>query len=260
MKKISIYFSMLLLIALSACNNEKKASYYSDIYTEKPVTVFLSPVDDQTERRTVKYPKDEAYNNELNSAAKYMYQTMAAPLVNHGYYVLGPVVCEQIAQMNAMTPREWQNAPLNTFASKYGIDAVINTSIIKWTEENGKWIVYLEYQMRSTKSNVDLMHKWVKAVKAVPTNLKGNPMILKQDKDFAKAMNFDNGTAQRCFLVEKVNDYVLRNIPISSTRRQFEDDLYKAATNTYIAYTWNEEGKADVQNITIEEFESGAFL
>ena len=153
-----------------------------------------------------------------------------------------------------------RNASLNQFATKDSIDAFINTTILRWKEENGKWIVFLEYQMRSTKTNTDLMHKWVKAVKEVPTNLKGDPYILKQDKDYAKSMNFDNGTAQRCFLVEMVNDYVMRNIPISSTRRQFEDDQYKSATQTYILYTWNEEGKADVQEMSLEAFEQEAFL
>ena len=259
MKKITL----ILLVAgtlFGACKSEKKAVYYSDIYNEKPVNVYIAPVDDQTSRRTVKYPKDAEYNNELDMAAKYLFQTLSAPLIHRGYYVMGPVVCEQIAQLTPMTPKELRTGNLQAFASRYGIDAVVNTSIIRWKEENGKWIVYLEYQMRSTKTNTELMHKWVKAVKEVPTNLKGDPVILKQDLNFAKRMNFDNGTAQRCFLVEKVNDYVMRNIPTSSTRRQFEEDMYLNATETYILYTWNDEGKADVQPLSIEEFEQGAFI
>lgn len=254
----------LILLAcaalLSACKSEQKATYYSDIYAEKPVNVYITPVNDLTERRTVKYPKDAEWNNELNTAAQYLYQTMALPLVRHGYYVPGPVVCEEIAKVVDLSHKQLRNGSLEVFASQWGIDAIVNTSILKWKEENGKWIVYLEYQMRSTKTGVELMHKWVKAVKEVPTNLKGDPIILKQDKLFAARMGFDNGTAQRCWLVEKVNDYVLRNIPISSTRRQFEDDLYKSATQTYILYTWNEEGKADVQSISIEQFEQEAFI
>lgn len=259
MKRITL---LLLACAalLSGCKSEKKVSYYSDIFNEKPVNIYIAPVDDQTERRTVKYPKDAEWNNELNTAAKHLYQTMAAPLVNHGYYVPGPVACQEIGNVLGLTPKQMRNAGLNELASRWGIDAVINTTIIKWAEENGKWIVYLEYQMRSTKTNTDLMHKWVKAVKEVPTNLKGDPVILQQDKAYAKRMNFDNGTAQRCFLVEMVNDYVMRNVPISSTRRQFEDDLYKRSTDTYILFTWTEEGKADVQSIGIEQFEQEAFI
>lgn len=259
MKKI-ILCLIVLSAALVSCKSEKKVSYYSDIYSEKPTTIYIAPVDDQTERRAEKYPKDAAYNNELNTAAKYLYQTMYYPLVNHGYYVMGPLVSEQIALQVPLSAKELRNNDLSKLSTQYGIDAVLNTTIFRWIEENGKWIVYLEYQLRSAKTNVELMHKWVKAVKEVPVNLKRDPIILKQDKAFAESMGFDNGTAQRCYLVEKVNDYLLRNIPISVTKRQFEDDLYKSATQTYILYTWNEEGKADVRSLSIEEFESGAFL
>ena len=259
MKKLTIILIACVAL-LASCKQEQKATYYSDIYAEKPVNVYISPVNDLSERRTVKYPKDAEWNNELNTAAKYLYQTMASPLVRHGYYVPGPVVCEEITKAIDLTPKQLRNGSLEVLATRFGIDAVVNTTILKWKEENGRWIAYIEYQMRSTKSGVELMHKWVKAVKEVPTNLKGDPIVLKQDKAFAKQMGFDNGTAQRCYLMEKVNDYVLRNIPISSTRRQFEDDLFKSATQTHILYTWNEEGKADVQPLSIEQFEQEAFI
>lgn len=260
MKKIYFLSLAFLTLLVAGCKSEKKVTYYSDIYAEKPTLIFLSPVEDQTERRVEKYPKDAAYNNELNTAASYMFQTMAHPLINHGYYVIGTVASEQIAEQIGFTPKQWRNSGLQTLSQKYGVDAVLNTTIIRWAEENGKWIAYLEYQLRSAKTNVELMHKWVKAVKEVPTNLKGDPIVMQGDKNFAKKMGFDNGTAQRCFLLEKVNDYVLRNIPISSSVRQYEDDLYKAATETYILYKWSEEGKADVQKCSIEEFEQGAYL
>ena len=69
----------------------------------------------------------------------------------------------------------------------------------------------------------------------------------------------DNGTAQRSFLVEKVNDYVLRDIPTSSQRRQFEKDLYRNANPNYISYNWID-GGANVQKLSLEEFEQQAFL
>lgn len=261
MKKAQLYIvATLITLVAAGCKSEKKGTYYSDIYAEKPVTVYIAPVEDQMERKVEKYPKDIAYNNELNAATQYFYQTMAHPLVNHGYYVIGPAASRQIAEQYPRTFKQLKDDDLAVFANRYGVDAVLVTTIHKWKEENGRWIVFLEYRLRSTKSNTELMHKWVMAVKEVPTNLKGDPQILKQDKDFAELMDFDNGTAQRCFLVEKVNDYVLRNIPISASRRQFEDDRYKSASDTYVRYTWNENGQSDVQPCSIEEYEQGAFL
>lgn len=261
MKKSTLYaLAGLMMLCMASCKSEKKVSQYSDIYAEKPTTIYLAPVIDNSYRRIEKYPKDVAYNVEVNSAAKYLYQTMAQPLLRHGYYVIGPVASEQIAANDPRTPKQWRNGALTEYNTLYGIDAVMITTIHRWVDWNAHWAVYLEYQLRSAKTNVELMHKWVMAVKEVPTDLKSDPHSLKTDKQFAARMGFDDGTAQRCWLVEKVNDYVLRNIPISVTKRQFEDDMYKAATATYIKYTWSETGNADVQSMSLEEYEQGCFV
>lgn len=261
MKRTFLYIAFALVACANfSCKTEQKAAYYSDIYSEKPTTIYLAPTYDYSERKVEKYPSDIAYNNEVNTAHNYFYQTMAGPLLNHGYYVIGPVASEQIAASEERTAKQLKYGDLSNYNTQYGIDAIMLTTIHRWKEENGKWTVYLEYILRSTKSGVDLLHKWVVATKEVPTDLKKDPIVMKSDKIFAKRLEVDNGTAQRCFLVEKVNDYILRNIPISATRRQYENDLYKSATATYIRYTWSADGNADVQSCTLEEYEQGAFL
>lgn len=261
MRKTYILFIALLCTLFTvSCNSEKKVSYYSDIYAEKPTTLYIAPIIDNAARHIEKYPKDVAYNVEVNTAAKYLYQTMATPLINHGYYVIGPVASEQIALRDQRTAKQWRNGTLKSYNIQYGIDAVLIVTIHRWVEGNGTWTAFLEYHLRSAKSNVELMHKWVMATKEVPTDLKGDPRPLKTDKMFAAQMGCDNGTAQRCWLVEKVNDYVLRNLPISATQRQFENDLYKDAHATYIKYTWSENGNAAIENCTQEEYEQGCFL
>lgn len=258
--KRAIIASLMSLILLGACNSEKKVTQYSDIYNERTTTIYLAPVIDNAVRKVEKYPKDIAYNNELNTAKAYLYQTMPNPLLKKGYYVIGSVASHQIAKENPMTNKELRNGDLKVLNTRYGIDAVLVTTIHRWKEENGKWIAYMEYQLRSTKTNIDLMHVWVLATKQVPTNLKGDPITLRSDMNFARQFEMDNGSAQRAFLMEKVNDYVLRDLPISSLRRQFEDDLYRSANQTYIKYTWTEEGGADVQPCSIEEYEQGCFI
>ncbi len=259
MKHISVVL-VLLLVFCSGCNHEKKVTSYSDIYSEKPVTIYMAPIQDKAERRVEKYPKDIAYNNELATATAYLYQTAATPLLRRGYYVVAPVAARQIAAKEGCDYKALRNNDIKKYKKDYGIDAIMITTIHRWKEENGVWTAFLEYQIRSTKTNVDLMHTWVMARKEVPTNLKGDPVVTKNDAKFAEKMGFDNGTAQRCFLVEKVNDYVLRDLPVSSTLRQFERDIYKNANNTYIKYTWSENGNADVQPCSIEEYEQGCFI
>jgi hypothetical protein len=157
------------------------------------------------------------------------------------------------------SPKKLRNGDLSAFRNDYGIDAVMIVTLHKWKDGNGTKTAFLEYQLRSTKTNVDLMHTWVMAVKQVSTNLKGDPITLSNDTRFAKRLGVDNGTAQRSFLMGKVNDYVLRDLPTSSLRRQFEKDQYQNANPTYIKYVWFD-GGADVQNCTAEEYESNAFL
>lgn len=255
-----IAFSLLALLLFGGCKSEKKINYYSDIYSEKPTIIYIAPINDRMDRKEEKYPSDIAYNNELNTSTAYLYQTMASPMLKRGYYVLAPVSSRQIAEVENSTPKQLRNGSLANYKQNYNIDAVLLVTIHRWTEENGKWIVFLEYQLRSTKSNVDLMHTWVMATKQVPVNMKTDPIIMQSDKAFAARFGMDNGTAQRCFLVEKVNEYVLRDLPISNTQRQFEDDLYRSSNRTYINYTWTEDGGADVQPISAEEFEQKCFI
>lgn len=250
---------MASALLLAGCKSEKKINTYSDIYNERPTTIYIAPINDNAERKVEKYPTDIEYNNELNSAKAYMYQTMAAPLNNKGYYVIGPIASEEIAKETALTPKQLRNGDMKMFYEQYGIDAVVIVTLHKWKDDNNKKTAFLEYQIRSTKTNIDLFHTWVMATKEVSTNLKGDPIKLKNDTRFAKRFDMDNGTAQRCFLVEKVNDYVLRNLPTSSQRRQFEKDLYKSANPSYIKYTWLD-GGADVEPCSAEEYESNAFL
>jgi hypothetical protein len=255
-----LYVAIILLaIFFGACKSEKKINSYEDIYSERPTVIYIAPINDKAERKVEKYPTDIEYNNELNTAKAYLFQTVSAPLIRNGYYVIGPVASTQIAEAMDYSPKKLRNGDLSAFRNDYGIDAVMIVTLHKWKDGNGTKTAFLEYQLRSTKTNVDLMHTWVMAVKQVSTNLKGDPITLSNDTRFAKRLGVDNGTAQRSFLMGKVNDYVLRDLPTSSLRRQFEKDQYQNANPTYIKYVWFD-GGADVQNCTAEEYESNAFL
>ena len=262
-KKIARHLTETAIVVLAfvatGCSGEKKINAYSDIYSERPVTIYIAPVNDKAERKVEKYPSDIEYNNELNTAKAYLRQTMPNALEKKGYYIIGPVASAEIAQSIGMTAKQLRNGDMKSLNEEWGIDAVLVVTLHKWKDDNGKKTAFLEYQLRSTRSNVDLLHTWVKATKEVSTNLKGDPIKLKNDTKFAKRFDMDNGSAQRSFLMEKVNDYVLRNLPISSQRRQFEKDQYKTANPSYISYRWFD-GGAEVEPCGAEEYESEAFL
>lgn len=260
MKKTAPIIALMALILLAGCNSNKKINTYENIYSEKPVTIYIAPIQDHSTRKPEKYPKDIDYNNELNTATNYLTQTMSTPLINQGYYVIGVLASQQIAKQQNHTAKQLMSGDLKIYAQLYGIDAVLTTTIHRWVEKNGEWILFIEYALRSTKSNNDLMHTWVKAVKQIPTDLKGDPIILKSDRAYAAKMNFDNGTAQRCFLVQQVNDYVLRNLPTSSVKRQFERDRYARANEAYFTYYFTPEGEIEIENSTMESFEEDCFV
>lgn len=254
-----LLLSLLVGLLLSACNNEKKINSYSDIYSERPVTIYIAPILDKAERHVEKYPSDIEYNNQLNTAKAFLYQTLSAPLQKKGYYVIGPVASRAIDSALNLTHKQLRSSDLKSIAEQWGLDAVLIVTLHAWKDDNNKKTAFLEYQLRSTKSNIDMLHTWVMATKEVSVNIKGDPIKLKNDTRFAKRYEMDNATAQRSFLMEKVNDYILRDLPVSSERRQFEKDIYRSANPTYINYQWID-GGADVSECSAEEYESKAFL
>lgn len=260
MKRIHLY-SIFIMTALSfcGCQNERKIVAYSDIYSEKTTSIYIAPIEDHSKRRFEKYPKDAAYNKELNTAAAYMEQTLADPLITRGYYLPGPLATERIKMTESRSVKELKKGDLSQYYDIFGIDAVLFTTIHKWTEANGEWVIYAEYEIRSTKSNIELMHNWVKGTKRIPTDLKGDPLPMKQDLSFSAQMGFDVNTAQRCYLVSMMNDYVLRNLPISSLRDNTEN-VYEQAIPRYFHFIWTEEGSMEINRIPMEEYENGCFV
>ena len=67
MKKTAPIIALMALILLAGCNSNKKINTYENIYSEKPVTIYIAPIQDHSTRKPEKYPKDIDYNNELNT-------------------------------------------------------------------------------------------------------------------------------------------------------------------------------------------------
>ena len=256
------YLSIIVLatVVLASCKGPQKAVSYNDLYSEKPLTIYVAPVSDNAERRVVKYPGDTKYNSEIDLAAKYMYQTAQKPIARLGYYVIGPTASMQIAADETRTADKMMTGDLKMYKRDYGIDAILFPSIHKWAQEKDEWIVYVEYVLVSTTSNSELMHVWVRGSKLIQLNFKGEPQISKFDAEFAAGMELSNASAQRCFLLEQVNDYVLRNLPTSSDRRQFEEDLYFKAHPSYFSYYFSEDGTIQIDKITMEQYEQECFV
>ena len=249
-----------VLALATGCKSSKKVSTYDEIYNEKPVTVYIAPIEDKTSRKIEKYPMDKEANEELNAAARYMYHTLSVPLRRQGYYTIGTLATEQIAKQQGHSAKQLRNEDIRTYAQLYGVDAILIVTIHRWKSTYSNWDLFAEYTLRSTKSNNDLMHTWVKASKQLNTDYSGNPVAMPEDAEFAAEMEMNVSTAQRCQLVQKVNDYVLRNLPVSSNKPQFEKDRYLKANPSYFFYSFTPDGEIEIENMSMESFEEECFV
>ena len=131
------------LLLLLCCKSEKKMSSYDDLYKEKPVTVLVAPVQDNTKPLQAKTTQDKLFNDELHAAACYLQQTVAEPLIAQGYYTPAPLASEAIMGRINKDYKQLMRDDLKELSAQYGIDAVLLVAIHKWQEpEINEIVVY----------------------------------------------------------------------------------------------------------------------
>ena len=215
------WYSLVLLLILASCSSQKKLDAYSDIYSERPNVIYVAPLNDLSLRRALRTTEDSLYNISLNVAAKHLYLTAADPLIHHGYYLPGPLASAQIAATEWRTGKQLRND--------------------------------VEYVLRSTHSGNELFHVSVKAMKLLTTDFKGNLLPLGEDADFARRYGCDVETAQRCRLVETLNQYVLKDLPSGAHARQHNTERYIPSHPEYFNLKIHPDGS--VQMLQTELYE-----
>ena len=99
--------------------------------------------------------------------------------------------------------------------------------------------------LRSTVTGVELLHVHVNATKILPTDHRGNPKPLKDDLEFAKQYGCDLETAQRCRLVEIMNQYVLKDLPAGKRARKHEAEQYSKPHPEYFNLRIHRDGSVE---------------
>lgn len=257
---ITIVFSLGILLTLSACKTEQKATTYTDLFKERPVTILIGPVQDNAKRPTVKTSQDEILAQELSTAALFMRQTLSEPLVKMGYYTLPPLATDVILDSLKLSYKQFMNDNLSLLDSLYGIDAVLLVAIHKWqTPEINEMVVFAEYTLRSTKTGMDLMHTWVRGDKIQPVDTHGEPVELPADLDFIDQSGLNSSLAHRCLLMRQMSDFVLRNLPISTLRWFHKRDQYIPANPSYYGFIINPDGSLERREYTEDAFGNECF-
>lgn len=221
-----LVFHFVFLVLLSACSSQKKLDAYTDIYSERPQVLYIAPLNDLSMRHALRTVDDSLYNLSLNVAAKHLYLSAADPLIRHGYYLLGPLASAQLAATEWRTGNQLRNGDIGDYYTDLGIDAVLFITLHGWNATYNTWTVEVEYVLRSARTGNELMHVSVKAMKMLTTDFKGYLLPLREDVDFARRYGCDVETAQRCRLVETLNQYVLKDIPSGLKARQHTTEGY----------------------------------
>lgn len=263
MKRFSVTIvslSVFSVIFLGGCKTEKKVARYDNIYKEKPAVIYIAPVIDKVERRKVVFGNDATFNHEVNIANTYMQQTLQYPVIRKGYYVLGAMASKEISKFDSTSAEDLKYANLQKYHTELGIDAILFTTIYKWTEgEDGEWTVYLNYTLKSAKTSKTLANYSVKAHKIVILDSKRDPQMSVADWDFAEVMGTDNGTTQRARILECASEYVLKNLPAGEKNKKFEQDVYNVANPECFDYMIDEDDRINVVTMEMEVFEKECF-
>ena len=236
-------------------SEENKSQRYEQIYNETPEVIYIAPVVDLSKFRAIHDPADSAYNREISVAAHYLYQSMAAPLNHNGYYAISNMTAREMARVESNTTSELKNSDLTSYATLYGADAVLFATIHRWDDKIGIWTAYIDFTLRSTRTGSVISHTAVKATKQALYSLTGQQIEIGSESNFGKELSLDGGTAQRCLLLEAAARYVLQDLPLCRTTRQYCRDLYNSAIGNYISFTLNDDGKFEVLPISMEDFE-----
>jgi len=237
---------LLPLLMVVGCKGPKKMTQYNEVYKERPSTIYIAPISDRSERHPMRTLDDSLYNASLNTATKQLFLTASDPLVFNGYYVLGPLASAQLAATETRTGKQLRNDNINDYYTELGIDAVLFITLYSWSETSSSWSADIEYVLRSTRTGNEVMHVFVKASKQLPTDFKGNPKPLGADLDFAAKYGCDLETAQRCRLVEIVNQFVLRDLPSGSRSRGNAVERYVVSHPEYFNLNINPSGGVEL--------------
>lgn len=246
MRYTRLFLLAMLPVLLFSCKSEKKLARFNELYQQEPSVIYVAPLNDLSPRRAVRETEDSAYNASLNIASRQLYLTATDPLTNLGYYVLGPLASAQLAATETRTGKQLRNDNINDLYTDLGIDAVLFIDLLNWTNSDNSWGAEVEYVLRSTHNGTELFHVHVNASKILPTDFKGNPKPLKADLDFAEQYGCDLETAQRCRMVEILNKYVLKDLPLGKRARRYEAEQYSKPHPEYFNLRIRRDGSVEM--------------
>lgn len=140
MKRL-IYTLLTITFILSSCgpvSRTTRSEQYASMYDEKPVVLLIMP----------------PINNSTNVEAKdLLYTSISRPLIEAGYYVISPMLSMDILKAESAYDAElFFDAPLTSFGTYFGADAVVFSVIENWAKSGFGIRTKIRYVIKSAKS------------------------------------------------------------------------------------------------------------
>ncbi|MBR1516999.1 MAG: hypothetical protein IJ620_02495 [Bacteroidales bacterium] len=255
-----LFLAIVSLLLLAACAGEKKCVRYAALYEEAPQKVYIAPLFDLTTRKSDADSAMKANYLCRDSVSHFFNSTLPIGLSQRGYFVIPSDSILLPGITSARRLKALQTADLSYHCVRHDADAVLIVSLLTWKEHRTEPTLFVEYQLRSTRSGRDLMHTWVKISRTVDTTYKGELIPLLDEVALSDRLHVDVECAMRCLMVQQANLFVMQDLPFTSKSYHFRKDLYLPATKQYFNATINNEGALEVTPSTMEEFENECFL
>ena len=250
----------LAAILLAACSGEKKYVHYAALYEEAPHSIYIAPLFDLSTRKTDADSAMKAQYACRDAVSRYFVRTLPIGLSQRGYHTNAndSILLPGIGAAKRL--KRLQTADLGSYCSQMDADAVLITTLLTWKERRTEPTLFVEYQLRSTKSGRDLMHTWVRISRTIDTTYSGELMPLLDEITLADSLHVSIECAMRCLMVQQANIFVTQDLPFTTKSYHFRKDLYLPAMRQYFNATINNEGALLVTPSTMEEFENDCFL
>ena len=254
---LAIVFAALLL---AACSGEKKYVRYAALYEEAPHSIVISPLFDLSTRKTDADSALRAQYANRDAVSRFFVNTLPIGLQQRGYHTRpnDTILLPGIGSSKRL--KALQSGDLTRFCSQMDADAVLITTLLAWKDKRTEPALFVEYQLRSTKSGRDLMHTWVKISRTIDTTYKGELIPLLEEIALADSLHVSIECAMRCLMVQQANIFVTQDLPFTTKSYHFKKDLYLPAIQQYFNATISNEGALLVTPSTMEEFENDCFL
>jgi hypothetical protein len=211
--------AVAIVTLLSSCVTPVlKSVAYKKLYSEAPKTILIMP------------PINKSTNVE---AKEYFHSTLSVPLANQGYYVIPPFLSMEILKKESAYNSElFVGTPLDKFGEIFGADALLFTTIHKWSKNAlfASVTVEIEYTLKSTKTN-EVLYTRRGTITYDASSNSSNSMLMNMAVSAVKTAATDYTMVAR-----KCNAYTLFDLPTGKYHTKYKlDGKENAGAKTFKA-------------------------